>query len=232
MLRAGFAEGMGGRMKGLRQLAVVVALAAVPTASAQAQTIGPAVPASAASRSSPEPAKPAEARGPVIPALTQVTIVIRSHLGSKISKTGETFPLELAEPVLIAGKVMLPAGTPGMGEVIHAKKSGASGSSGELVLAARYLEHGGRRLRLRSMHFAKAGEDAIGTVNTIAVATVATVPAASLIGFFMTGKGIDLPEGTKALAKTAEDFETGLAPPAVAATVPDNSAHSQKGETR
>jgi hypothetical protein len=166
----------------------------------------------------------------IIPALTPVRIVIKAHLGSKISKSGETFALELADPIVADGKVLIPAGTTGMGEVVHAKSSGGSGASGELVLAARYLDFGGRRLRLRSLNFAVAGKDATGTVNSIAIASAATMPALSLIGFFIKGKGIDIPEGMAAMAKTAEPFV--LDPPAVPASEPAPvSPPSEQGTT-
>lgn len=159
----------------------------------------------------PAPSKPgcpiSETPPQCVPPLTPVKLVLRAHLGSKISKNGEWFEIELAEPIVVNGVTLVPAGTRGMGEVVHAKKSGGSGASGELVLAARYLDIGERRLRLRSLHFAAAGEDRIGTVNTLNVASAASpIPGLSLIGFFIKGKGIDLPEGTLAEAKTAEPF--------------------------
>ena len=45
-----------------------------------------------------------------------------------------------------------------MGEVVHAKKGGGSGAAGELVLAARYLDFEGSRVRLRSMRLDGNGE--------------------------------------------------------------------------
>jgi hypothetical protein len=148
---------------------------------------------------------------PCIPALTPVRIAIKAHLGSKISLGGQTFPIELAQPIVVDGRELLPAGTAGMGEVVHAKKSGGSGASGELILAARYLEVGGKRLRLRSLNFAQAGEDKIGT------AIVASM-VLSFAGFLVKGKGIDVPEGAEAWAKTAELFV--LDPPAPAPVSP------------
>lgn len=193
-----------------------------PVAFAQDQGVGDAPaetqsPAAAAIQPPVRAACPPSYQGAVcIAPLTPVRLIIRGHLGSKISKSGDLFDLELAEPVLVDGKEAIPAGTRGQGEVVHAKKSGGSGASGELVLAARYLEVGGRRLRLRSMHIATAGEDKIGAVNTLNVASVASpVPGLSLIGFFVKGKGIDLPEGTPAVAKTAEPFLIEISPPRV-----------------
>ena len=141
-----------------------------------------------------------------IPALTPIKIELLETLGSKVSTSGETFPFRLAGPVLIDGKVAIPAGTPGVGEVVHAKKSGGSGAAGELVLAARYLDVQGRRLRLRSMNFAVNGHSNIRTVNSVAIASAAAAPPAALIGFLITGSQITVPQGTLADAKTAEAF--------------------------
>ncbi|HQV03995.1 MULTISPECIES: hypothetical protein [unclassified Novosphingobium] len=184
---------------------------AVPAALAQ----DAAAPAEKAVKSAPALAPAAPLTGPTtcppvepdaeprcIPPLTPVLLLTRTHLGSKISKSGEMFEFVLDQPVTVNGKVLVPAGTRGVGEVVHAKKSGGSGASGELVLAARYLDVGGRKLRLRSLHFAAAGQDRIGTVTTMSVAS----PALALVGFFVKGKGIDLPVGTQADAKTAEAF--------------------------
>lgn len=166
--------------------------------------VAPAAPAAAAAElvRSDAPAIPAL----TIPALTVVELVIDADLGSKTSHSGETFPIALHRPLVIDGREVLPAGTTGRGEVVWAKKSGGSGSSGELVLAARYLDVDGRRLRLRSMHLAEVGQDKFNTVNAINIATAATVPVASIVGFFLSGKQAFVTKGTIAAAKTAEDF--------------------------
>jgi hypothetical protein len=155
----------------------------------------------------------ATARGPeacadclTIPALTPVKVEVLATLGSKTSKTGDTFPIRLAEPIVIDGMDAIPAGTTGMGEVVHAKKSGGSGAAGELVLAARYLDVGGERLRLRSMHLSPNGRSNIDTVQALNVASAAAMPALSLIGFFITGGQATVPKGTIADAKTAAAF--------------------------
>src|SRR5262245_4046011 len=65
----------------------------------------------------------ASARSAIVPALTEISVEILADLGSKTSTTGDTFPLRLAAPIVIDGVELVPAGTAGMGEVIHAKKS-------------------------------------------------------------------------------------------------------------
>ncbi|MBD3728802.1 MAG: hypothetical protein IE933_03775 [Sphingomonadales bacterium] len=143
-----------------------------------------------------------------IPKLTPVTIEIVGELGSKLSKSGDRFPIRLAAPIIIDGVEVVPAGAQGEGEVIHAKKAGALGAGGELVLAARYVMVGGRQLKLRSFKWQEEGEakDKVNTVNAIAVGSAAAVPLLAFAGFFIKGGQITIPPRTLAVAKTAEDF--------------------------
>jgi hypothetical protein len=145
-----------------------------------------------------------------------VRLEVLTMLGSKVSKTGDTFPIRLATPIVVDGNEVIPSGTTGMGEVIHAKKSGGSGSAGELVLAARYLDVGGQRLRLRSLHLSPNGRTKINTVNTINVASAASPLPIGLIGFFISGGNSTVPQGTIADAKTAEAFVLPSPAPALA----------------
>ena len=139
-----------------------------------------------------------------IPALTPVELVIDADLGSKISTTGETFVIRLAKAIVIDGREVIPAGTTGQGEVVHAKKAGGSGASGELVLAARFLDFGDRRLILRSMRVGLAGRDSMQ-------AALAASALVSPLGFIVRGRNVDFAKGTIAMAKTAEPFMVDLA---------------------
>jgi len=172
-------------------------------------------PVSHADQSAAEPVE-----GRVIPALTPVVIEVVPALGSRISKTGDLFAIRLVEPVMLDGTTVMPAGAGGMGEVVHAKKPGGSGAPGELVLAARFLEVDGRQLRLRSMNYADAGESKYKTVNNLLIASSATFPAASLIGFAITGKDTNVAAGTVVSAKTAIAFAVAPLLPAPAAETP------------
>lgn len=160
-----------------------------------------------------EAAKPAAGIPPAvpcnrcIPALAPVVLVLDVDLGSKISKTGDSFPFHLAQPIVIDGVELVPAGTPGQGEVIHAKKAGGSGTAGELVLTARYLTIGTRQMRLRSMQVGAKAIDAIGKIDAFNAATVMSPVPVALIGFVLTGSNSLFPKGTPAVAKTAERFD-------------------------
>lgn len=118
-------------------------------------------------------------------------------VSSKTSVTGASFALRLAEAIVIDGVELVPAGTPGVGEVVHAKKSGGSGAGGELVVAARYLLLGETRIRLRSMQLSHTGKDQ----------TVLALAASQAIGpfaFAIHGKNTEFIAGTVADAKIAE----------------------------
>lgn len=137
-------------------------------------------------------------QGICIPALTPVQVELSEPLSSRTSVTGQAFALSLASPISVAGSEIVPVGTKGQGEIVHAKKTGV-GVGGELVLAARYLQIGEKRLRLRSMHLNGAGRDQQGLAFAVGVA----------VGFpalFVRGKHIDVPAGAYADAKTAEAF--------------------------
>lgn len=149
-----------------------------------------------------------------IPALTPVIIEIGADVGSAISTPLERFPIRLAQPIVIGRHEVVPAGAVGEGEIVHAKKAGGVGMAGELVIAARWLDVGGRRLTLRSMRVGadggpagggQSGVDTNGSVNTLIAASTLAAPV-SLLGFFIKGKNIVVPAGTLATAKTASEF--------------------------
>jgi hypothetical protein len=141
-----------------------------------------------------------------VAALTPVEIEITELVSSNLSKSRQTFTFKLAAPLVASGRVVAPAGTPGVGEVVHAAKSGIGGKAGELILAARYLEIGGQRVGLRSLRYGRAqGKDSSGTVGIATSAAAAVVPVAAVVGFLITGGEVRIPEGTRAYAKIAAD---------------------------
>lgn len=153
----------------------------------------------------------------LIPALTPIEIELGADLGSKLSKSGDRFPLTLKNAVVIDGRELLPAGTAGEGEVVHAKKAGWGGAPGELVLAARFLTVDGRQLRLRSLRFDQVGDDKIRTVAVSTAVTSALLGPLGAVGAASHGGDLLHPKGSPASAKTAEAFEitpSAAAPPA------------------
>lgn len=164
-----------------------------------------------------------------LPAATPIVIAIDAELGSKISTSGQMFPIRLATAVVVDGVEVMPAGITGEGQVVHAKKAGLAGAAGELVLAARYLDLNGRRIELRSFRFIEAGEASLGKGQDNTGVSNLTTAVAGPIGFFIGGGNTNVQPGTLANAKTrnVEVFTLSATAPAepapTAEPIPESS---------
>jgi hypothetical protein len=149
-----------------------------------------------------------------VPALTPVLIKVGQELSSKKSKPGDRFPIVIAEDVRIDGHVVIPAGSAGEGEVVHAARSSVGGKAGELIVAARWVKVGEADVPLRSMVLSGAGKDRLN--ESLAASFVYGV------GFFVVGGAVTVPVDTLASAKTAVEIElpVQLAAPAAPAAAP------------
>lgn len=70
------------------------------------------------------PPKPAPPKPIVIPAGTVLTVRTGQAIGSKTNQTGDTFPASLAEPVMVAGKTVIPPSSATLGVVTEAVSGG------------------------------------------------------------------------------------------------------------
>jgi hypothetical protein len=161
------------------------------------------------------PAQLASIAAPRIAASTIVDIEIMEPLSSKTAKMDATFPIRVAVPVVVDGRELIPAGTAGMGQVIHAAKSGGGGRAGELLLAARYLELNGVRIPLRRFKLGASGAQKADEAFAVGV----VVPFGQLL---VKGKEIEFPAGTRANAIVAADTELSGQPPGVGGPAPSN----------
>jgi hypothetical protein len=156
------------------------------------------------------PAAPDSAAVPgelvVVPALTPVHLRIDADLSSKKNKNGDRFPIHIDEDVRVGALVVIPAGSAGEGEVIHAAKSGMGGKAGELLVAARFVRVGGQEVKLRSLSLGAAGKDRTD-------ASLATGIFTGPIGLFVVGGVVTIPKDTGAAAKTALDTQLPVVPP-------------------
>lgn len=151
-----------------------------------------------------------------IPAATIVDIEIAEPLSSKTAKIDAIFSIRLAEPLTDGERVILPAGTPGKGQVVHAAKAGGMGRAGELLLAARYLEFNGSKIPLRRFRLGGSGKDRSHD-SLLVGAAVGLLPT-----FFMKGGEVDFPNGTRAHATVAADTEIPAEPSSTADAAPTN----------
>lgn len=208
----------------------VMEKAATVAASVDVDTAAQSAPAAAPAHVSVTPAPTTHASGAShIPANTAVVLETQQALSSLTLKHGDLFALRLAEPLLIDGVQVLPAGTSGVGQVVHAERARAAGKAGELLLAARYLEHDGQRIALRSFRLGANGVDR--TKATLGVAVALGVAA-----FLVRGGNIEIPAQTRARALTAQDVDlsaqaaaassAGSAPASSQSSVPPNTQPS------
>ena len=149
-----------------------------------------------------------------VPALTPVVVRLEEVITSNKNKPGDRFAISVAEDVRIGDVLVIPAGSAGQGEVIHAARSGAGGKAGELILAARYVHVGETEVRLRSFALGAVGKD--HTNDALATSFVA-----GPFAMFVRGGVVTVPPGTLGMAKTALEFRLPAVP--VAAVQPIDS---------
>lgn len=159
----------------------------------------------------------------VLRALTPVYLTIDEPLESDKARIGQPFKLSLRQPLEVASGFVIPAGTTGGGQVVHAAKSRAMGKAGELVLAARYLDYQGVRIPLRSLRYGKGqGKDNVDTAVIVGFAVSAVIAP------FITGGEVRVPAGAEVWAKVAADatfaapagVSPAAAPPATTNEIP------------
>lgn len=158
-----------------------------------------------------EPAEPVATMAQAhLPAGTPLDFEFVDRVHSKLNKSGDVFRIRLSKPITANGAVLVPAGAEGQGEVVHAARARAGGKAGELILAARFVEHGGARLVLRGFRFGQSGDNKTSTALAVGM-------AAGPLAYFIVGGEVDVPPGTPGNARLAADFVP--APPSQAAAI-------------
>ena len=144
-----------------------------------------------------------------LPALTPVLIQFDEQVSSEKNRNGDRFGFHVAADVRVGDVVVIPMGTPGVGEVIHAAKAGMAGKAGELIVAARYVTIGNRNVRLRS--FASgAGKQFTDVANWTGI--FIGLPSLMIQGGKMT-----MPQHMLATVRTADTVTLPALPVVVAA---------------
>lgn len=137
--------------------------------------------------------------GTPIPMRTMVDLTTK---GKKL-RVGDRIQLEVAEPIRLNGQIVIPAGSPGMGEITVIRNKGMWGKSGSISARVLYMRVGERQIRLSGTF------DDKGTTGTAGVvAAVALIPVA---GFFTTGTSAKIPLGASVSAFLDEDVPVAFA---------------------
>jgi hypothetical protein len=134
-----------------------------------------------------------------VPKGTPIVVEITDLVTTRTAKRDDMFNLTLAEPVLLNSVVVIPAGTPGKGQVIDAGKPDMGGKPGKLVLAVRYLEFEGRQIPIRGLNLGLYAADKSNTAAWVGA-------AAGVLGLAVVGGHMEVSAGTRAGAKLGADF--------------------------
>jgi hypothetical protein len=133
----------------------------------------------------------------VLSANTLVPLRLLEPVGSDTHVRGQFFRLEVSEDIRIDGVVVIPAGSPVTGQVIHAAKSGMLAKPGELTLTSRFVAVGERQIKLHSL-LSQAGTQ----YSDLALGVTLIVPLAP---FFVRGRKVLIPADTPLVARVAAD---------------------------
>lgn len=142
---------------------------------------------------------------------TEVPLALSEELSTKHKqlKTGQRFQMQVSASVLVQGVVVIPSGSPAVGEITEVRNKGMWGKSGHFSARVLYVIVNGRQIRL-SGSFEQKGTS--GGVGAVAVSAIVFAPA----GFFMTGKSAVLPIGTPVKSFVDEDVPLAMEAQAMA----------------
>lgn len=143
----------------------------------------------ALAQSAIEPVILAPANGSVIESGTEIVLRLREELTTdkKKLKPGYRFQMEVAEPLRLNNQIIIPSGTPAIGEVTEVRNKGLWGKAGYIEARAISMRTGGRTIRLSGSFNDKgaAGTDIIPVVGFFTPGSSATIGSGSIVKAFL-----------------------------------------------
>lgn len=121
---------------------------------------------------------------------TPVVLSLSEELSTKGKKlrAGQRVRFQVSEPVMAGGMIVIPAGSPAVGELTDIRNKGMWGKSGKINGRLISVSVNGRSIRLSGSFDDKGVTGTAGVIGAVAFVPVA--------GFFMTGTSAKLPIGT------------------------------------
>jgi len=142
-----------------------------------------------------------------VPAGTSLNVRVNEHLNSEVTNPGESFHGVLASAVTVNGKRVAPKGARIEGEVVKVEHSGRLSNPGELHLALRTIQFGGRTYNISAETLVIKGEShAKSNLGKIGGGTAAGALIGALAG---GGKGAAIGAGIGAAGGTGVAAATG-----------------------
>lgn len=190
---------LGGYSMKSRIAAVALATAGFIAFEASAQTAPEAAPVAAPP--APAPVAPAAIVGPVVASGTPIRIEVAETVSTKTHVKGAYFAIRLAAPIMHEGKVIVPAGATGQGQIVDSGRPEIGGGPAKLVLAARWIEYDGKRIPVRTFRFGAGGENRSNTAMAVSM-----IPYVGVVGIFVKGGEVTIQPGAVGDAKLAADL--------------------------
>lgn len=135
---------------------------------------------------------------------TPLRLMTRTELSTKDNRSGDRFYLEVAEPLVYRGQVVVPAGSLAVGEVTRAERNGYFGKRGDMAVHLLYVQTPSGPVRL-SGKADRAGKDQ----RVLAIGGAAFV---SWPMMFIHGTSARLPADSVITAYLADDLHFALSP--------------------
>jgi hypothetical protein len=178
------------------------ALLLAPSAAIAQTVVNPAP--TAASQGQTATVVQQQSSGNVLRAGAPVPVALSQALSTKgkTLKVGQRVQLEVAQDVMLNGRVVIPARSPVEGVLTHVRNKGMWGKSGAIQLAIKSVNINGTNVRL------KGEMDDRGETGTAGV--VGAIVALPVAGFFVTGTSAEMPLNMPGRAFLDEDI--ALAP--------------------
>ena len=128
-----------------------------------------------------------QAVGNVLRAGAPVPVVLSQFLTTKGKglKVGQRVQLEVAQDVLLNGRVVIPARSPVEGVLTHVRNKGMWGKSGAIQLQIKSVNINGTTIRLKGDMDSRGETGTAGVVGALVILPVA--------GFFVTGTSAEMP---------------------------------------
>jgi len=163
---------------------------------------------------------PAAAASVTIPFWTPVPVRILQNVSSRNAIQGQMAQAEIAEDVIVDGRVVLKKGMPVWTDISYVKKRASFGVPGRIAVKTLFAPiSGSDALRLRGSIDAKGAEGGAG----LAVATVAFGLTGAIV---TTGRSGDIPAGTTFLAHIDEERSIELPAATQASATQASTAHA------
>lgn len=141
-----------------------------------------------------------QAVGNVLRAGAPVPVVLSQALTTKGKglKVGQRIQLEVAQDVLLNGRVVIPARSPVEGVLTHVRNKGMWGKSGAIQLQIKSVNINGTVIRLRGDMDSRGETGTAGVVGALVILPVA--------GFFVTGTSAEMALGMPGRAFLDQDI--------------------------